>query len=143
MKDKIYKKIRDYVISNYKKINIEEFVLGDCTYNFRCQLNAVQKSKLFDGIQKIKVLSCIAIHKETKSICIHFINQFENDGKYQDNTWGWLYEEYDYYLIKELTIDEQKNIGDYFRSLRSSIIEINSTKIERFFANIHDYNDFI
>jgi len=97
-KQSIFEAIRNYAITNYKKINIEDFVLGDIPYNYKCHLNSVQKVK---ENKAEKVFLCVAIDKDDDSLCVHFINQL-NNGKYQDNTWGWLYEQNDYYIIKEV-----------------------------------------
>lgn len=114
-------------------MDIKDFVLGDAPFNFRCHLNSVQKVK--EG-KAAKVLSCFAIDKDDNdSQCIHFINQLEN-GKYQDNTWGWRYDRCEYYLIKEILPDEQLHIWDQLSGLKEMIVNANSTKFERFIYKI-------
>ena len=128
MREKILRKIKNYVISNYKKISDKEMILGELPFNRKCHLNSVQKVK--EGKAE-KVWSCVAINKNNNcDIIMHFINQLKNQ-KYQDNTWGWLYKEYDYYLIKELSVEEQDDIRKYFENLKQHLIENNSTKFER------------
>jgi hypothetical protein len=122
----IKKRIYNYVISNYKKIAIDKFILGEMNYTFKCHYNAVQKVK--EG-KATKVYACIAIDKgDWKSIIIHFINQLE-DGTYQDNTWGWLYNSYDYYLIKEVDKSEQDDIWELLASIRKTLVESNSNNL--------------
>jgi len=78
----ILNKMREHAITNYKKINHSDMILGKAFYNQRCHLNAVQKVK--EG-NATKVFLCFAIDQHDNSQCIHFINQTE-DGKYVDNT---------------------------------------------------------
>jgi len=40
-KQNIFKAIKNYAITNYKKINIEDFILGDAPFNNKCHLNSV------------------------------------------------------------------------------------------------------
>ncbi|MBX4152360.1 hypothetical protein, partial [Paenibacillus lautus] len=106
IKDKIKKRIGTYVKTHFRKINPEDFVLGEINYTHRCHLNAVQKIR--EG-KAIKVFSCIAIDKEDEtSVVVHFINQNE-EGKFVDHTWGWMMQHYNYYLIKEIE-DVEQNI---------------------------------
>jgi hypothetical protein len=123
LKTKVHKKIRDYATSQYAKLNNKEFILGDMPYNFRCHMNSVQKVK--EGKAK-KVLMCFIIDRSDNSQCIHFINQLV-DGKYQDNTLGWLYEQTDYYLIKEISPDEQEHVWDSLQDIRKALVEINGS----------------
>jgi hypothetical protein len=119
-------KIYDYVVANYTKV--DGFVLGDIPYNFRCHLNSVQKVR--EGKAQ-KVYACIAIKKsDWKDIIVHFINQLE-DGTYQDNTWGWTHDEYNYYLVKEIPESEFNHIGDVLQGLQISLIKANSSAFLR------------
>jgi hypothetical protein len=123
----IHRKIRDYATSHFKKLDTKDFVIGDAPFNRKCHLNAVQKVK--EG-KAVKVFSCYAFDRSDNTQCIHFINQLAN-GKYQDNTWGWLYQWCDYYLIKEISADEQEHIWDSLSDIRKSIVKLNSTWLER------------
>lgn len=90
---KILSRIRNFVITNYQKINNDNFVLGECVYNYKCHLNSVQKVK---ENKANKVFACITIQKNNnEAIVVHFINQLA-DGTYSDHTWGYLYKLYDY-----------------------------------------------
>jgi hypothetical protein len=121
----IKKRIYNFVASNYKRIDNDKFVLGDMNYTYRCHYNAVQKVK--EG-KASKAFACIAIAKgDWKDMAIHFVNQLE-DGAYQDNTWGWLYDSYDYYFIKEVDKSELDDIWELLGSIRKSLMESNSNK---------------
>lgn len=128
----IYRRIQHYAYANYKKLDPKDFVLGDLPYNERCHLNSVQKVK--EG-KAVKVFACYAYDRSNNSQCIHFINQLKN-GKYQDNTWGWIYEWCDYYLIKEISTEEQQHIWDSLENIRETLVNLNSTKMERFLLRI-------
>jgi len=119
-------KIYDFVVANYQKV--DGFMLGDLPYNCKCHLNAVQKVK--EG-KAVKVFVCVAIRKDNwKDIIVHFINQLE-DGTFQDNTWGWLYEGYNYYLVKEIPESEFNSIDDVLVGLQASLIKSHSNPIIR------------
>ena len=132
IKDKILNRIRNYVETNYKKIDEDRFILGDLTFNYKCHLNSVQKIK--EG-KAIKVYSCVAINKNSKDVIVHFVNQLKN-GEYQDNTWGWIYDEYDYYIVKEIIPEEQEKIGKQLLELKEFLVNSNSNKFERFIGRI-------
>lgn len=131
-KEDIYERIRTYATTNYQKLDAKDFIIGEAPFNRKCHLNSVQKVK--EGKAE-KVFSCFTIDKTNNSQCIHFINQLEN-GKYQDNTWGWLYEQSEYYIIKEILPDEQEHIWDQLTGLKNMIVKANSTKFERFIYKI-------
>lgn len=131
MKIKILQAIKDYVITNYKKININEFKLGESLFNRRCHINSIQKVK--EGKAK-KVFLCFTVDNNN-SLCIHFINQLKN-GKYQDNTWGWLYEQTDYYIIREIDRSEYNNIWAILDSTREMLFNLHSNKFQRFIFGI-------
>ena len=122
----IKSRVYDQVVANYRKI--DGFTLGELSYNYKCHLNAVQKVK--EG-KATKVLACIAINKKDwKEIIVHFINQLD-DGKYQDNTWGWVYEDYNYYAVKEVAESEYDSIGGVLSGLQDSLVESNSNALIR------------
>lgn len=133
-KEKIIERIRQFVISNYRKIDNDKFIIGDIPYNYKCHLNSIQRVR--EG-RASKVYSCIAIHKNDRNIIeVHFINQLL-DGKYQDNTWGYLFEEYDYYIIREINESEYISIGEVFESIRKSLVKTNSNSFLRKLFRIH------
>lgn len=127
-KNTILQNIRQYVISNYQRINHEDMTMGNCYYNRRCHINSVQKVK--EGKAE-KVYSCIAIDKENKNnIVVHFINQTK-EGKYIDDTWGWVYETWDYYLIREIKESEYNTIWNILNDIKKTLIKQNSNRILR------------
>ena len=128
----VLNKIRQHVITNYKKINPEDMVLGEAFYNQRCHLNSVQKVK--EG-KATKVFLCFAIDRKDNSQCVHFINQTK-DGKYIDNTWGWLYEQSDYYLIREVDYSEYENIWDILQDAKKSLFNTYATWFDKYILRI-------
>ena len=128
----VLNKIRQHVITNYKKINPEDMVLGEAFYNQRCHLNSVQKVK--EG-KATKVFLCFAIDRKDNSQCVHFINQTE-DGKYADNTWGWLCEQSDYYLIREIDESEYDNIWDILQNTKKSLFNTYATWFDKYILRI-------
>jgi len=132
-KENIFQAIRNYAITNYTKVNIENFILGDAPFNNKCHLNAVQKVK--EG-KVDKVYLCFAIDKDDNSQCIHFINQLK-DGKYQDNTWGWLYEHTDYYIIKEVEKSEYDKIWTLLNDTKEMLLNLHSNWFQRFIFRIN------
>lgn len=111
----------------YKRISTDEFTMGDAPYNYMCHMNAVQHVK--DGTAE-KVIACYAIDTTDNSQCIHFINQL-SDGKYQDNTWGWRYRQFEYYLIKEVSKEEMEHIWNVLNDLKKDFVFQNSNWLER------------
>jgi hypothetical protein len=133
-KDKIYKNIREYCKTHYQLLNPIEFELGDNLFNRRCHLNAVQKIK--EG-KATEVYLCIAWDKDDKLPCIHFINKLENS-KWQDNTWGWLYERNEYYIIRKVNINEYDYIWNVLNDAKRSILQLNSNSFMRFIFRIKE-----
>lgn len=127
-REKILNRIVQSVIANYRKADNDNFIIGEIPYNYKCHLNAVQNVKLGKAA---KVFVCIAIAKNNnEDIVVHFINQLDN-GKYQDNTWGWLYEYYNYYIVREIDPSEYGFIGDILESVRESLVRNNSNGLLR------------
>jgi hypothetical protein len=126
-KEKIYKNVREYCSSNYQYIDSKEFQLGDNPFNRRCHLNSVQKIK--EGKAK-EVYLCVAWDKDDKIPCVHFINKLDND-KWQDNTWGWLYERNIYYIIKKISEQEYEYIWDILNDTKKSLTKLNSNRFMR------------
>ena len=119
-------------------MSIRDFVIGEAPFNYRCHLNSVQKVK--QGLAS-KVLLCFAIDQTDNSQCVHFINQLEH-GKYQDNTWGWRYEDSDYYLIREIDPSEFREIWNVLSSAKEALVSPNRTWFEKHILRIKS-NNFI
>lgn len=127
IKDKILERIYNHVIVNYKKLDKNDFVIGEIPFNYHCHYNSVQKVK--EG-KAVKVFLCIGVGKDDHSMVVHFINQLKN-GKYIDHTWGWIHEHHDYYVIKEVVESEFNTIGDLLESTKQTLIDSNSNWLER------------
>lgn len=123
-KDKVLKRIIEHVRTNYQRIDKDEMKIGDSFYNYKCHLNAVQYIKTG---QADEVYLCVYI--EDNYPIVHFINKKE--GKYIDNTLGWLYEDIEYYIIKKVSEDEYCNIGNLLTYTQRSIVKANSNSILR------------
>ena len=102
-------------------------ILGDAPFNRRCHLNSVQKAK--EGNAE-KTYLCFTIDRDDNSQCVHFINQLEN-GKYQDNTWGWLYEQTDYYIIREVNKNEYNKIWNLLSDTKKALFNLHSSWFDR------------
>jgi hypothetical protein len=130
-KKSIIKSINQFVTTNYTKLNRLDFALGDAPFNRKCHLNAVQKVK--EG-KALKVFLVYSID-DGGSTCVHFINQLV-DGSYQDNTWGWLHETTDYYLIKEVAPSEYNSIWKMLTDTKDMLVNLNSSWFHRFIYQI-------
>lgn len=126
IKKNIYKKIKRYIVCN-TKLNKDDFILGEAPFNSRCHLNSVQKVK---ENKAEKVILCYAIDKNSDFQCVHFINKNVH-GKYIDNTWGWMYEFYNYYFLKEVDESEYNDIGKLLSDVREKIYNANCNFVER------------
>lgn len=126
-KNIILNRIIQYCKSNYELINKEDMVLGKLYYNQRCHLNAVQKVK--EGKAE-KVFLVLTTDYNDTNLIIHFINQ-NKDGKFVDNTWGWIYETTNYYLVKEIKPEEYNRIGQILEEGRKYLINQHSNYLLR------------
>jgi hypothetical protein len=109
------------------KLNHKDFILGDILYNNRCHLNSVQKVKMGKAS---KIYLCYVIDKDNEHSMVHFINQLEN-GKYQDNTLGWIYQTYNYYVIKEVNETEYDTIWNVLTNTKEDLLAHNSNWFDR------------
>ncbi|MDD4188455.1 MAG: hypothetical protein PHX04_06880 [Bacilli bacterium] len=132
----IFLNMRKYALANYTKINPEDFILGEAPFNSRCHMNSVQKVK---EERAEKVLLCFAIDNTNNSQCVHFINQLK-DGKYQDNTWGWLYSYSDYYIIKEVDKSEYEKIWDVLSNTKEMFVNLHTNWFQRWWYSIDKYS---
>jgi len=69
----IRRRICDFVVANYEKLDDKDLVMGELPWNFKCHLNSVQKvlEKKAEG-----VWSCVAIDLQGNPI-VHFINRLK------------------------------------------------------------------
>jgi len=132
-KDNLIDKINMYIKTNYKKINHKDMVLGDSYYNRRCHLNAVQYIKQ-DKAEEVYL--CIYI--DNGQPIVHFINK--KDDKYIDNTLGWLYEQMEYYIIKQVNETEYNNIWNLLKETKESLTNLYTSSFTRFIFRIKSMN---
>lgn len=129
--EKILKKIKQYTISNYYKINKSDMILGESFYNHMCHYNSVQK--VAEG-KADKVYLCMEIDEDDNFICVHFINKKGN--KYIDNTLGWRYEYIDYYIIREVDGSEYRNIGNLLDNTKKFLFNTYATWFDKYILRI-------
>lgn len=123
-KNNVLAAIADYCKVNFRLLPKEKFKLGQGIYNLKCHMNTVQKVKEKNAE---KVLLCVIMNSSDDPI-VHFINM-DKSGNYIDNTLGWEWEYYDYYLIKEINQDEFSYIGSVLLKTKKVILESCSNKI--------------
>ena len=125
MKQKIKDRIVSYVKSNYEILYLTKFINGRTYCNARCHLNSVQEA--YDKGYKVLLIVCVG----NTEVFVHFINQ-DSKGNYVDNTLGWFGKElYDYYLVREVNKREYRTIWRLLNNTKKSLININSSWIER------------
>ena len=125
MKQKIKDRIVSYVKSNYEILDLTKFINGRTYCNARCHLNSVQEA--YDKGYKVLLIICVG----NNEVFVHFINQ-DSKGNYVDNTLGWFGKElYDYYLVREVNKSEYRTIWRLLNNTKKSLININSSWIER------------
>ena len=134
-KDKVVKKIIEYVRTNYTYINQNDLQLGNIIYNYRCHLNAIQTVK--EG-KADEVYLCVTI--ENNYPIVHFINK--KGDKFMDNTLGWTYENIDYYIIRKINSDEYKNITDILVQAQRTLTRLYTNWFTRWIFGIK-LNNFV
>lgn len=120
----IYEKVKNYCRTNYQHLDSNKFVLGQGLFNRKCHMNSVQRVK--EG-KASKVILTI-IFTSNFDPMVHFINIDEN-GKYVDNTLGWEWECYNYYMIKELSEQEFDVVGGLLSDTKDFLVRVNSNKL--------------
>lgn len=136
-KEKILERVKDHCKLLYEKVDKNNMVMGDMNYNQRCHLNSIQYIK--ENKAKESYL-CVAIGDEG-FVCVHFINK-NNDGKFVDNTWGWLYESVDYYIVRKVNSYEYEDIWNLLDNMKKNLIFNNSNKFLRKICSIN-YKEII
>lgn len=136
-KEKVMNNIIKFCEAFYEPINKEDMVLGDLNYNRRCHLNAVQ----YVEENKAEKVYLVAIITDTNGVIVHFINQNKMK-KYIDNTLGWTYKKFNYYIIGEITSDNFQNVSDILINTKRYLVYENSNFLLRKLFNI-DYNNFV
>ena len=133
-KKRVLDKINNFAILNYKQIhyNSGHMIMGEGIFNNRCQLNAVQSVK--EG-KSDKVILCICIDDNSNDPSIHFINM--KDNKYIDNTLGYFYRNYTYYIIREVESNEYKDINKLLTKTKELYVNMFTNKFTRWLFNIN------
>ena len=132
IKRKIKDRIVNFVKSNYKILNSNDFMNGKTYFNAKCHLNSVQEA--YANGYKVLLTICIG----NDEVFVHFINQ-DSKGHYIDNTLGWYGQEiYDYYFVKEVSTYEYKSIWQLLFSTKKMLINANSSWLERTFGLIKE-----
>lgn len=132
-KDNLIDKINTYVKTNYKRINSNDMILGDSYYNRRCHLNAVQYVKQ-DKAKEVYL--CVYI--DNGQPIVHFINK--KDDKYIDNTLGWLYEQMEYYIVKQVNETEYNDIWELLKVTKESLTNLHTNSFTRLIFRIKASN---
>ena len=134
-KSKVAARIKEYCQSNYNRVSKSKMKMGKGLFNNRCQLNAVQMVK--DGLMK-SVYSCVCIDDGDYPI-IHFIN-LSHDNKFIDNTLGFNYENYDYYIIRKIDESEFNDMNDLLMTTKKTLINQHSSKLMKLILRVDEYN---
>lgn len=133
-RNKIKSNIDKYCLVNYEKLNKDSMELGEGLFNNRCQWNAVQQ--LEKGKFK-EVYLCICMNDSEYPI-VHFINK--KDGKYVDNTLGFKYREYDYYIIRKIDSSELHKTNDILYDTKKLFIKMFSNGLLNKIFNVNENN---
>ncbi|MEQ6355190.1 hypothetical protein ABNX05_11225 [Lysinibacillus sp. M3] len=134
-KSKVAKKIKTYCQVNYDKVSKSKMRMGNGLFNHRCQLNTVQMVK--EGLMK-SVYLCICTNDEDYPI-VHFIN-LSNDNKFIDNTLGFDYESYDYYIIRKIDESEFNKMNDLLMDTKKMLIMQHSRTLMNKIFRVDEYN---
>lgn len=137
-KEKVINRIVRHCKTIYTPIDSEDMILGDLLFNRKCHLNAVQRVK--EGKAE-EVYLCVCIAKENNDTIVHFINK-DKDGKYVDNTLGWCYKAYTYYIVRKIEEYEYNSVSDILGDMKKELVFKHSNKVMRRLAKI-DYDNYI
>ena len=123
------KRAMAYIKANYYKLsNIDN---GDCPYNHRCHINAVQRIKKHKWH---RIYWCYQLNDET--IIAHFVN-YGNNKHIETTQWRAGLATYDYYIVREFKEDEFMDKIDWpLESLKRNIFNISFTN--KFLNKIFD-----
>lgn len=133
-KKKIQERIKTYCESTYERIPKREMAMGKGLFNNRCQLNAVQAIE--EGLST-HVYSVVAIGGD--SVIVHYINRDKN-GDYVDNTLGFEYDKYDYYIIKQIKRSEYDSMDNKLMQSKKMLLNLHSNGFLRWLFRIDEYN---
>lgn len=123
---KVYDKIKEYVKMTYPIIDYENMKMGKGLFNNRCHSNAVQNYYEHED----RVFLCMAMSEDYNNPIVHFINKTE-EGFFVDNTLGYEYKKYEYYIIREIKKSEFNNICDILYDTKDYFLDKFSNKFIR------------
>lgn len=121
---KVKQRIEDYCRTNYEKLSKDQLVLGKGIFNHRCQHNAVQQVKEGNASE---VYSCVCLNRKFFPV-VHFINK-NKDGKFVDNTLGYQFELYDYYIIRKIEESEFDDMDNMLTTIKESLLFTHSDRL--------------
>ena len=133
-KEIVRKRIKTYCESTYEKILKDDMKMGKGLFNHRSHINAVQAIE--DGLAK-KVYSVVAIDRS--SVVVHYINK-DDKGLFVDNTLGFEYEKYDYYIVKKIKKSEFDTMDSNLMELKKMLLTLHSNGFLRWLFRIDEYN---
>lgn len=133
-KNRIINRIKLYCKSTYELIPTENMKLGDGIFNNRCQMNSVQKVKEGNAEEVYAVLAL-----NTDDVIVHFIN-LDNEGHYIDNTLGFKFTEYEYYLIKKVDISDHHKMDTVLMDLKRNLLNLHSNNLINKVMFVDEYN---
>lgn len=132
---KVKKRIEDYCETNYEKISKDNMKMGIGLFNQRCQHNATQQVK--EGfMEEVYMVICIS---DSSYPIVHFINK-DKEGFYIDNTLGYQFEMYNYYIIRKIDDSEFHKMDDLLMNTKKSLINLHSSKWINKVLRIDEYN---
>ena len=137
-REKVIMRIIRHSKTLYTLIDESFMTLGLLTYNRRCHLNAVQ-AVLEERAKEVYL--CVCINKQNNDTIVHFINKNNND-EFVDNTLGWRYKEYDYYIVRKINSCEYDNIENILEGMKKELVFNHSNKIMRKLSKIY-WDNFI
>lgn len=91
--------------------------IGNGLFNHKCHLNAVQEVK--KGNME-EVYSCICFSESSFPV-VHFINK-DKEGYFIDNTLGWQYKNFNYYIINKIDESQFNNIDKVLMDLKKMLL---------------------
>ena len=110
--DKIHKRICTEVRSMYTMVDV---LPKQGLFNYRCYFNAVEYAKLHKGVGVVEV-----IYIENEQPVLHYLNRKNKTGELLETTLGFMADNLEYYVIKEVHESDYKHIyREFERSLEA------------------------
>jgi len=131
--DNVQRKIKIYIKNTYAYLQLDDMVMGKGLFNRQCHQNSIQKANEDD----LDVYMAVSLHNDDddNDVFIHFINKDKNN-KYVDNTLGYQYKSYKYYIIRKININEYNKIFTIFLDYRKFLID---TQVGEFQRKVYNF----